>query len=118
MVYRLPDSISFEEAAMLEAVSVAIHAVSLAQVSPNSTALVVGAGMVGLLIVQVLRAARCSRIFVANIDNFHFAAPFLAKCAQRNCLNSRVQSTLKWLDFDRCITMKTNVLCGSPVAQR
>ena len=118
VVYRLPDSISFEEAAMLEAVSVAIHAVSLAQVSPNSTALVVGAGMVGLLIVQVLRAARCSRIFVANIDNFHFAAPFPAKCAQRNCLNSRVQSTLKWLDFDRCITMKTNVLCGSPVAQR
>lgn len=70
LVYRLPDSISFEEAAMLEAVSVAIHAVSLAQVSPNSSSLVVGAGMVGLLIVQVLRAARCSRIFVADIDNF------------------------------------------------
>lgn len=69
VVYRLPDTISFEEAAMLEAVSVAIHAVSLAQLSANATALVVGAGMIGLLIVQVLRAARCSRIFVTDIDN-------------------------------------------------
>jgi len=54
ILYRLPDNLSFEEAAMLEAVSVAIHAVSLAQVSANSTALVVGAGMIGLLMVQVL----------------------------------------------------------------
>ena len=69
IVYRLPDTISFEEAAMLEAVSVAIHAVSLAQVSANSSALVVGAGMIGLLIVQVLRAVGCSRIFVADLDD-------------------------------------------------
>ena len=69
IVYRLPESISFEEAAMLEAVSVAIHAVSLAQVSPGSTALVVGAGMIGLLITQALRAAGLSRIFVADIDS-------------------------------------------------
>ena len=68
IVYRLPDNLSFAEAAMLEAVAVAIHAVSLAQVSPNSTALVVGAGMIGLLVLQALRAAGCSRVFVADID--------------------------------------------------
>src|SRR5438874_1105573 len=69
IVYRLPDSLSFEEAAMLEAVSVAVHAVSLAPLSAGSTALVVGAGMIGLLIVQVLRAAGCSRILVTDIDS-------------------------------------------------
>ena len=68
IVYRLPDNLSFEEAAMLEAVSVAIHAVSLAQTSANATALVVGAGMIGLLIVQALHAAGCSRIFAADLD--------------------------------------------------
>lgn len=68
IVYRLPDNLSFAEAAMLEAVSVAIHAVSLAQVSPNGTALVVGAGMIGLLVLQALRVAGCSRVFVADID--------------------------------------------------
>src|SRR6266513_2575581 len=69
IVYRLPDNLSFAEAAMLEAVAVAVHAVSLAQVSSSSTALVVGAGMIGLLIVQVLRAAGCSRILVTDIDS-------------------------------------------------
>src|SRR5437773_4013045 len=69
IVYRLPDNLSFAEAAMLEAVSVAIHAVSLAPLSAGSTALVVGAGMIGLLIVQVLRAAGCSRILVTDIDS-------------------------------------------------
>ena len=68
IVYRLPDNLSFAEAAMLEAVAVAVHAVSLAQVSPNSTALVLGAGMIGLLVLQALHVADCSRVFVADID--------------------------------------------------
>ena len=69
IVYRLPDELSFAEAAMLEVVAVAIHAVSLAQVSPNSTALVVGAGMIGLLVVQALRVVGCSQVLVADIDS-------------------------------------------------
>ena len=39
-----------------------------AQVSADSTALVLGAGMIGLLTLQALRAAGCSRIFVADLD--------------------------------------------------
>ncbi len=69
IVYRLPDSLSFAEAAMLEAVAVAVHAVSLARISPESTALVVGAGMIGLLAAQALSAAGCTRVFVADIDS-------------------------------------------------
>jgi len=69
VLYRLPDNLSFAEAAMLEAVAVAVHAVSLAEISPKSTALVLGAGMIGLLVVQALRAAGCSRVFVADIDS-------------------------------------------------
>jgi L-iditol 2-dehydrogenase len=68
IVYRLPDNLSFTEAAMLEAVAVAVHAVRLAQVSPSSTALVLGAGMIGLLVAQALRVAGCSRVLVADID--------------------------------------------------
>jgi L-iditol 2-dehydrogenase len=68
IVYRMPDGLSFEEAAMLEAVAVAVHAVSLTPVEPGASALVVGAGMIGLLILQVLRAAGCERVFVADID--------------------------------------------------
>src|SRR5271167_1346386 len=68
VLYRLPDNLSFAEAAMLEAVAVAVHAVSLAEISPDSAALVIGAGMIGLLVMQALRAAGWSRVFVADID--------------------------------------------------
>jgi L-iditol 2-dehydrogenase len=68
VVYKLPESISFAEAAMLEAVAVAIHAVSLAKISAESTALVVGAGTIGVLILQALRAAGCKRVFVSDVD--------------------------------------------------
>ncbi|HMD37682.1 MAG TPA: galactitol-1-phosphate 5-dehydrogenase [Candidatus Acidoferrum sp.] len=69
ILYRLPENISFAEAAMLEAVSVALHGVSLAEISAGSSALVLGAGMIGLLTVQALHAAGCSRIFVADLDS-------------------------------------------------
>ena len=69
ILYRLPENLSFHEAAMLEAVSVALHGVSLAQISKGSTALVVGAGMIGLLTLQALRAAGCSRVFVTDLDS-------------------------------------------------
>jgi L-iditol 2-dehydrogenase len=69
ILYRLPENLSFTEAAMLEAVSVALHGVSLAQLSPGSTALVLGAGMIGLLTLQALRAAACSRVFIADVDS-------------------------------------------------
>jgi len=69
IVYKLPDRMSFEEAAMLEAVAVALHAVSLSEVSAGSSVLVVGAGMIGLLILQALRVAGSSRILVADIDD-------------------------------------------------
>jgi L-iditol 2-dehydrogenase len=68
ILYRLPEKLSFTEAAMLEAVSVALHGVSLAAVFEGSTTLVLGAGMIGLLTVQALRAAGCSKIFVADLD--------------------------------------------------
>jgi L-iditol 2-dehydrogenase len=68
IVYRLPDALSFAEAAMLEAVAVALHAVALTQVALDDTALVLGAGMIGLLTLQGLRAAGCSRVYVADVD--------------------------------------------------
>ena len=68
IVYRLPDELSFTAAAMLEAVAVALHAVRVASLSGGETALVVGAGMIGLLTLQAARAGGCSRVFVADID--------------------------------------------------
>lgn len=73
IVHRLPDSVPFSEAALLEAIAVALHAVSLAPVAPVSAALVIGAGTIGLLLQQALRVAGCSRIFVADPDRTRLA---------------------------------------------
>lgn len=67
ILYRLPDALSYRRAAVVEAVSIALHAVSRTRVQLNDTALVVGAGMIGILAVQALRAAGCGRIFAADI---------------------------------------------------
>jgi len=68
ILYRLPDTISFTSAAMLEASSVALHAVRISAVKGEETALVLGAGMIGLLVLQAAKAAGCSRVWIADID--------------------------------------------------
>jgi L-iditol 2-dehydrogenase len=69
VLYKLPDSVSFAEAAMVEPLSVAVHAVALSDIAKGSTALVVGAGMIGLLVLQALKEAGCSQIIVSDIDD-------------------------------------------------
>lgn len=68
IVCKLPDNLPFAESALLEAVAVALHAVSLAPIMPGSTALVLGAGTIGLLVQQALRVAGCSRVLVTDVD--------------------------------------------------
>ena len=69
IVYSLPDAMSFPEAAMLEAISVALHAVHVSGDVKGQTALVIGAGMIGLLTMQAARAAGAARVFIADIDD-------------------------------------------------
>ena len=66
ILYRLPASVGFEQAAMVEPVAVAAHAVGLTPLAVGDTAVVVGAGMIGLCLLQVLRAAGCGRVFVVD----------------------------------------------------
>ncbi len=68
IVYRLPEGLAFEHAAMTEPLSVAVHAVSLSRVALNDSAAVIGTGVIGLLVVEVLRAAGCGRIIAVDLD--------------------------------------------------
>jgi L-iditol 2-dehydrogenase len=73
IVYKLPETLSFAEAAMLEAVSVALHAVRLTGPGEGRTALVIGAGMIGLLTLQAARAAGYRRVLIADVDETRLA---------------------------------------------
>jgi L-iditol 2-dehydrogenase len=68
IAYKLPDGLSFDKAAMVEAVSIALHAVGRARPALGDCALVVGAGMIGQLIVQALRAAGCGTLIAVDLD--------------------------------------------------
>jgi L-iditol 2-dehydrogenase len=68
ILYRLPDSLPFERAALIEAVSIAVHAVSRHVPAPDDTALVVGSGMIGVLVIQVLKDKGCRNIIAVDVD--------------------------------------------------
>ena len=69
IIYKLPDTFPFEHAAMFEAVSVAVHAVGRISFDSGDKSLVVGAGMIGLLLIQAIRSAGCSEIIAVDMDN-------------------------------------------------
>jgi len=68
ILYRLPINITYEQAAMVEAVSVAVHAVERTPLTLNASVAVIGTGMIGLLVVQVLRARGCGQIIAVDLD--------------------------------------------------
>jgi L-iditol 2-dehydrogenase len=68
IVHKLPDALPFERAALIEAVSIAAHAVSRCVPQPDDTVAVVGAGMIGVLIIQVLKDRGTRHIVAVDVD--------------------------------------------------
>ena len=66
MLHRLPDNVSYEQAALTEPAAVALHAVRQSRLKVGDTAAVFGAGPIGLLIVDALKASGASKIFVVE----------------------------------------------------
>ena len=69
IAYALPENMSYSHAALIEAVSVAVHGVSLTPIALEDTVVVVGAGMIGLLTLQAARLAGAGRVFVVDVDD-------------------------------------------------
>jgi L-iditol 2-dehydrogenase len=69
IVFALPDSMPFRQAALVEAVSVAVHAVGRTPIRMGDVAVVVGTGMIGALVVQALRVAGAGRVIAVDLDD-------------------------------------------------
>jgi L-iditol 2-dehydrogenase len=70
ILYKLPEGLTYQQAAMIEPVSIAVHAVQRVKLAPTDTVVVVGAGMIGLFVIQVLRWAGAKRIVAVDLaDN-------------------------------------------------
>lgn len=92
ILYPIPDNLAYEKAAFAEPVSIALHAVNLAEGvevgeaftsccgceggcegendghTPGGTAVVVGAGLIGLLVIQALKARGWERVIAVDLD--------------------------------------------------
>lgn len=69
-LFPIPDSMSYEEAALCEPLSVGIWACRRAELQPGERVLVSGAGPVGILAAQVARALGASSVVVSDVSEF------------------------------------------------
>ncbi len=67
-VFPLPDLVSDEEGAMIEPLAVAVHAVDYARPKPMDAVVILGAGPIGLLVGQVVRAAGVDRLWIVETE--------------------------------------------------
>ncbi len=68
MVHKMPDSMTFEQGAIVEPAAVAAYAIQQSKMKMGDTVLIAGAGPIGLLTVQVALASGASQIFVSDIS--------------------------------------------------
>ena len=67
--YRLPDSLSYEDAVMIEPTTIAVQACSRAQIEFEDNVLIIGAGALGNSILRIARLYHPQNIIVADIED-------------------------------------------------
>ncbi|HEU5434625.1 MAG TPA: zinc-dependent alcohol dehydrogenase family protein [Thermomicrobiales bacterium] len=66
--YKLPDAVTLDQGAMVEPLACAVHGIDRARISPGASVAVLGAGAIGLLMIQLARAAGASKIIVSELQ--------------------------------------------------
>jgi L-iditol 2-dehydrogenase len=66
--YDIPDSMSFDAAALIEPLSVGIWAAKRAEITVGSRVLIAGAGPIGLIMAQVARAYGAAEVYITDIN--------------------------------------------------
>ena len=92
ILYRLPDGLAFEHAALVEPFAIALHAIRRAPPELNDTVVVVGAGMIGLALVQALSQTGCGRLIVVDVAGDRL--PLATKCGATSIINSSTGDAL------------------------
>ncbi len=67
IIYRLPEAVSFEEAALIEPCSVSLHAARITPIEVNDVVAVVGAGQIGLFAMQGARVKGAGKLVVLDV---------------------------------------------------
>lgn len=65
--FKLPDNVSFAEGAMVEPFAIGMQAATKARIKPGDTAVVIGAGTIGIIVAIAALAGGCSRVIVSDL---------------------------------------------------
>ena len=90
ILYRLPNELPFEHAALVEPFAIALHAISRTPMTLNDSVVVIGAGMIGLALVQALRHVGCGRLIVTDIAADRLA--LASKLGATHTINSATEN--------------------------
>ena len=69
ILYHIPNTVSYQQAAMVEPLSIAVHAVAQSPIHLGDRAVVVGCGTIGLMLIQVLNVSGCTQIIALDMDD-------------------------------------------------
>lgn len=100
ILYRLPDSLSFEHAALIEPFTIAFHAVGRRPCTLNDTAVIIGCGMIGLALIQAARLAGFGCILAVDTaaDRLTQAAALGAQATINSATNDALAEILRLTD--------------------
>lgn len=93
----LPEGVRFEEAAMLEPMSVAVHAMRKAAPSPEDHIAICGLGTIGLFLLMFLREAGCLNVSVIGNKDFQKRMALQLGLSEASFCDSRTQEVEQWL---------------------
>ncbi|WP_372933490.1 galactitol-1-phosphate 5-dehydrogenase [Mariniphaga sediminis] len=105
ILHRIPENVSFVEAAMVEPIAVAAHAVNVSGLKPGNSAMVAGAGMVGVFVVQLLKLFGANPVVAVDIDHkklklaHEFGADFTFNPKEKD-IDERILQLTKSRGFD------------------
>jgi L-iditol 2-dehydrogenase len=85
LIIKVPKGISFEQAAMIEPISVAVHALGRAGEVAGKQVLVLGAGTIGNLVAQVARARGAKDVMITDLSDYRLE--IARACGTRNTVN-------------------------------
>ena len=94
---EIPEGVSFEEAAMLEPMAVAVHAMRRANLRPNDTIAICGLGTIGLFLLFFLQEAGFSNILAIGNKHLQQQIAFKNGLPKESYCDSGQQNVRKWL---------------------
>jgi len=91
--FKIPPNMTFEEGAMIEPLSVGVHACNRGQVKSGDAVVVLGAGPIGLVTLQAARAYGATRVIAADVDSKRLA--LAKKLGATDVVNAKKKDAVK-----------------------